>query len=300
MTSDNARNTDDPAEATKGPGGGGTGGAAGGAEATMGRPEAAAGAETAAGRMVVVHPDADLLARAAGTRLLLTLLDAQSVRRPVHVALTGGSIGIALLKAAAEDPLVRAVDWTGVHLWWGDERYLRTGDSDRNETQARDALIDDLPAPGPHIHPMPGPDRVPDLAGAARAYADDLAAHAGRSEPLPEMVVTILGVGPDGHVASLFPGKESVDVEDTTTVAETDSPKPPPERLSLTLSAINTSRQVWLVAAGEGKAAAVAAALTGGESPEVPGATAPAGLVHGRDRTLWLLDAAAAGGLTPE
>ncbi|MFC4555448.1 6-phosphogluconolactonase [Georgenia faecalis] len=241
-------------------------------------------------RLVVVHPDADLLARAAGARFLLTLLDAQSVTTPVHVVLTGGTSGTAMLRAAGTDPLRTAVDWTGVHVWWGDERFAPTGDPERNETHARSALLNAVPLPAENIHVVPGPDAVASPEEAAAAYSAELRAHAADGAEVPDFAVVLLGVGPDAHVASLFPGKASLGVTALGALAERDSPKPPPLRVSLTLPTLCSARQVWLLAAGEGKAEAVAASLGGAPVEE-----APAGAVHGRQLTLWLVDAAAAG-----
>jgi len=113
-------------------------------------------------RLVVVHPDAQILAEAAASRLLTRILDLQSVRSPVHVVLTGGTVGIKTLAAVAKNPVRDAVDWTGVHLWWGDERYLPAGDADRNETQAREALLDHLDVlPAENVHAMPSVDGSP-------------------------------------------------------------------------------------------------------------------------------------------
>lgn len=251
-------------------------------------------------RLVVVHPTAEHVARAAGLRLLLTLLDAQSVHRPVHVALTGGGMGSAMLGAVRDEPLLGAVDWTGVHVWWGDERFLPAGHPQRNETQARAALLDALGVPAGNVHPVPGPDRAATPEAAAEAYAAELRSFAPAGAPAgaaagPDFAVVVLGVGADGHVASLFPGKDTVTVTDRLCLAELDSPKPPPQRVSLTLPALSAAEQVWLVVSGPGKAPAVAAALGGGVSPEVPRAPAPAGLVAGRRLTLWLLDVDAAG-----
>jgi len=239
-------------------------------------------------RAVVVHPDGDAVARATAARLLLALLDAQAVRRPLHVCLTGGTVGTKTLREVAVSPLRNLVDWTGVHLWWGDERFVDQSSSDRNEGQAREAMIDALDIPEENVHPFPADDGATSLEEAASAFAGVLTAHASDGEPWPIFDVTLLGVGPDGHVASLFPGRASLGVADRSVVAEPDSPKPPPPRLSLTLPVINASRQVWLVVAGADKRDAVAAALQDGSD-------LPAARVSGQDVTLWLLDAAAAG-----
>ncbi len=246
------------------------------------------------GPVVVVHPSPDALATATAARLLLRLLDAQSLHRPVHVVLTGGGMGTRVLAEVAASPLRDAVDWSGVHVWWGDERFLPDGDPERNETQARAALLDAVPLPPENVHAVPplGPG-TPTPEDAAAAYADALAASAGQSDDagpaVPAFDLLLLGVGPDGHVASLFPGHDTVEAS-TTTVAVHDSPKPPPERVSLTLPAIEAAAEVWLVVSGADKAEAVGRALAGADPREVPAAA-----VRGRTRTLWLLDVAAAG-----
>lgn len=245
--------------------------------------------------VVVVHPDADALAKATAARLLLRLLDAQSLHSPVHVVLTGGGMGGRVLAEVAASPLRDVVDWSGVHVWWGDERFLPAGDPERNETQARAALLDVLPLPEGNVHAVPphGP-HTPTPEEAAAAYARELADHAADGDDagpeVPAFDLLLLGVGPDGHVASLFPGRGAVHVVDTTTVAVHDSPKPPPERVSLTLPAIEAAEEVWLVVSGADKAPAVRSALAGADPDDVPAAA-----VRGRRRTLWLLDVAAAG-----
>ncbi|WP_278237329.1 6-phosphogluconolactonase [Isoptericola sp. AK164] len=246
-------------------------------------------------RLVVVHPDAAVLAEAAAARLLTRLLDVQSVRSPAHVVLTGGTVGIRTLAAAAASPLRSAVDWSGVHLWWGDERFLPAGDPDRNETQAREALLDDLVATGAlpevNIHRMPARGDAPSEAAtpeeAAAAYADELAQHS-EVGTTPHFDVLLLGMGPDGHVASLFPEHHALEAPGYT-VGVHGSPKPPPERVSLTFAAIGRADEVWVVAAGGEKAEQAAAALADGPVTQVPAVRAV-----GRHRTLWLVDAAAA------
>src|SRR5690606_7128111 len=205
----------------------------------------------------------------------------------------GGTVGIATLAAAATSPLLRAIDWSGVHLWWGDERFLPDGDADRNETQAREALVDALVArhglPEANVHPMPGPSTVATPEEGAAASAGLLGGHAGDGASVPPFDVLLLGMGPDGHVASLFPGHEGLTASGTATGVH-GSPKPPPERVSLTFDALRAAREVWVVAAGAEKADRVAAALRGDPVAEVPAAGAV-----GQARTLWLLDAEAAG-----
>ncbi|AKT51986.1 6-phosphogluconolactonase [Arsenicicoccus sp. oral taxon 190] len=258
---------------------------------------------------VVVHPDKATLAAAVAARLITTLADAQARHGEVHVVLTGGSMGNATMTALADSPAVRAVAWELVHLWWGDERYVERASEDRNATQAREAGLDrllDLGLQSGNVHELPASDDPEgfDLEAAVQRYADELAAVARESsqpaagtEPLgrpgadglPAFEVVMLGVGPDAHVASLFPGRPTLQVQDRTVVAEANSPKPPPARLSLTFPALCTADEVWLLVAGTDKADAVAAALGGVDVDE-----APAAGVSGRRHTVWLLDEDAA------
>jgi len=246
---------------------------------------------------VVVHADPALLAHAAAARLAVRLLDAQAVRGFASVGLTGGGIAAKLYEALRESPARDAVDWSRVDFWWGDERFLPAGDPERNETQARAALLDSLPLDPARVHAMPasdGPDGNDPEAAAAR-YADELAAAARPGNArLPHFDVLLLGVGEDGHVASVFP-EHPVAYETRPVSAVRGSPKPPPNRITLTLSAINTAEEVWLIAAGEGKANAVGMALAGGGGP----VQVPAAGVRGVERTFWLLDRGAAARIGP-
>lgn len=248
-------------------------------------------------RLVVVHPSPDVLAEAAAARLLTRILDIQSVRSPVHVVLTGGTVGIKTLAAVRSNPVRDAVDWTGVHLWWGDERFLPEGDAERNETQARDALIDALPTlPRENVHAMPAAGAATDPEAAAEAYAVELARFAVDDGATPAFDITLVGMGPDAHVASLFPGNPALGVTGRPTTGVLDSPKPPAERVSLTFEALRASREVWVVAAGKDKAPAVATAL-GGAAVEA----APIAGAVGQHLTLWLVDTASASELpTPD
>ncbi len=234
--------------------------------------------------MTIVYPDAATVAEATAARLLVAITDAVSIRGEAHIVLTGGSIGVALLGRAAASPLADVINWTSVHMWWGDERFLASGDPERNEAQAQRVLLKRLRLPEENIHRMAPSERARTAERAAEDYAQELARF---GSPTPTFDVLLLGLGPDGHVASLFPGRPEVNVANATVVAVKDSPKPPPTRMSMTLPTINTAREVWVITAGEQKAQAVADALA--RKPGVPG-----GMVHGTERTLWLVDAAAA------
>jgi 6-phosphogluconolactonase len=241
---------------------------------------------------VLVHRDATLLAQAVAARLVTRLVDSVSARGTASVVLTGGGIGTAVLAELAAAPARDAIDWRHLDIWWGDERFVPAGDPERNETGARQALLDHVDADPTRVHPMPasdGPDG-PDPEAAAARYARLLL---GASQPedhsqVPSFDVLMLGIGPEGHVASLFPGMPAL-YEERTVVAVHGSPKPPPTRLTLTLPAITAAREVWILASGEEKASAVRMALSEAGPVQVPAAGA-----RGRQQTLFLLDRAAA------
>jgi 6-phosphogluconolactonase len=240
------------------------------------------------GRRVLVHPDLPSLVGAVAARFLTKLVDLLEQRDEVHIALTGGTAGTDVLRGMAGSPMRDSIDWTRVHFWWGDERFVPKQDPDRNEKQARDALLTQLPTPEDHIHPFPASDEIADLDAAAAAYAEELARHANGEAAVPRFDITFLGVGPDGHVASLFPGFPNHEGPGTV-IGVRDSPKPPPNRLSLTFPALNESTRIWLVLAGAEKASALGLALAGASPSEVPSAG-----VQGRKRTVYFVDQAAA------
>lgn len=245
---------------------------------------------------VLVHSDAGVLAQAAAARLIIRLHDAQAERGVASLVLTGGRVAGAVYAAVRESPARDAVDWSRVEFWWGDERFLPAGHPDRNETQARSLLLDHVPVDPARVHPMPpsdGPDGDDPEAAAAR-YAQLLAdaARPGTAR-LPHFDLLLLSVGEDGHVASIFPEQPAA-YETRPVTAVRGSPKPPPVRLTLTLPAITTAQEVWLLAAGSEKSAAVGMAMTGAGPVQLPAAAA-----RGIERTLWLLDRAAAAEVPP-
>ncbi len=232
---------------------------------------------------VEVQPDAGALATAVAGELLVRLADAQASGHEPHIGLTGGTIAEAVHRELARLSPATDVDWSRVVVWWGDERFVPPDSADRNALGARTAFLDALGAT--QVHEMPSTADAADAAAGAAAYATTL-----RSQGSGVFEVMMLGVGPDGHIASLFPGHPQLDVVDEIAVAVTDSPKPPPERITLTYPALNRSRSVWLLVSGEGKSEAVAAALA--EEGDVH--DTPARGVSGHEETVWFLDREAA------
>ncbi|KAB8291897.1 6-phosphogluconolactonase [Bifidobacterium avesanii] len=259
----------------------------------------------AAPRTVVVYPDRVTLHQAVASRLLLALSDRLAVADRADIALTGGRDGNAILAALPAHPLNPIVDWSRVHLWWGDERFVAADDPDRNARQARDAWFGALVASGlipeSHVHEMPADARpAEEVAAATDAENDAILARAATDYqaeierelgPDGAFDVAMFGIGPDGHFASLFPDHPEVLVDDPAAkvIGVNHSPKLPPLRVSLTVPFIHACRAVWMIASTPGKSDAVAAALVGaanGGDPHVPSSFAA-----GRDQSLWLLDA---------
>jgi 6-phosphogluconolactonase len=206
------------------------------------------------------HSDAE-----AGARRAAALMADPAI---VHLALAGGSTpqrAFELLGGLRSD-------WSGVHLWYGDERCVPEGDDDANHTMASRALD----APGATWHRIRG-ELGPDAAAAA--YAEELAG--------VTLDLTLLGMGEDGHTASLFPGNPALDA-DGIAVGVRGSPKPPPERVSLSLDFLNAAGRIVLLVTGERKRDALARVLAGPD-PDVP-----ASLLE-RARLTVIADAAALG-----
>lgn len=247
---------------------------------------------------VIVHRDAGLLAKAVAARIITRLIDAQAAKGSASLVLTGGGIGGAALRAVRESPAVEAVDWRALDVWWGDERFVPRDSDDRNEKAAREALLDHVDLDPARVFPMGwlGGEDGDDPDAAAARYAGTLAARVRPEDhgPVPRFDVLLLGLGPEGHVASIFPESPAAR-EERTVAAVRDCPKPPPTRVTLTQVAIQSANEVWVVAAGGEKADAARLALSGAGPLQVPAAGA-----LGRTRTLWLLDRAAASALPPE
>jgi 6-phosphogluconolactonase len=231
-------------------------------------------------RIIETYPDAETLVTAVGDRLVEAITSAIAARGQAVIVLTGGGTGIGLLKHVGSHD--EAIDWSKVHIFWGDDRFVPADDADRNDKQAREALLDHIDIPAANVHPMAASDGEfgDDIEAAALAYEGVLPA---------AFDVHLLGMGGEGHINSLFPHTPAVAETTRLVVGVEDSPKPPPRRITLTLPAVTRSREVWLVVSGAAKADAVAEAIGGASADDVPAAGAV-----GREATVWLLDTEAA------
>ena len=199
------------------------------------------------------------------------------------IAVPGGSVAAACFPAIAELPL----DWAAVHLFWADERAVPPSHPESNYGIAARLWLDRAGVPVASVHRMPA-DAL-DLTAAADRYAAELTAVLG---PVPVLDLALLGMGPDGHVASLFPGHVVLDDRERLVAVVTDAPKLPSRRLTLTLPILASARRVIVVAFGEAKADALAAAMTD-ERSRLPVAQ----LLRGAASSLVLADGAAGAGL---
>ncbi len=231
----------------------------------------------------IVHRFPDAASVANGVALaVVDKLNVVLSKKPVaHFVVTGGTVGIATL-AQLDSIDTSSVDWSRVHIWWGDERFVARDSDDRNAKQARNAWLSRSDVPEHNIHEFPAVDDDLTLEQAREAFALELKNTALDGQDYPSFDLLLLGMGPDGHVASLFPGH--VYDETQTVVAIANSPKPPPMRLSLNFDVICAADEVWFTVAGADKAEAVATAF--GDDSE----SLPVGRVHGVSRTVWFVD----------
>jgi len=227
-------------------------------------------------------PDAEKASERAATEIARRLLSAREQRGSAHLALSGGSTparAYELLREAIED-------WRDVHVWFADERCVEPDDDESNYKLARETLLEGAAGLDPaHVHRMQGelgPER------GAESYELQLREHAPLDEQqLAALDVIVLGIGPDGHVASLFPGAPTLDVQaPALCLGVHDSPKPPPERITLTMPVLHAAQRCVLLATGAGKADAVDAMLS------EPSRHVPASLLR-RGRLSVIVDDAA-------
>ncbi|NNJ11370.1 6-phosphogluconolactonase [Chloroflexales bacterium ZM16-3] len=240
---------------------------------------------------VLIFPTVETLAEAAAGRIADLAEHTVGLRGDCLIALSGGSLPPRVHQMLVVPPLRDRVPWEHLSLIWADERYVPFDSPDSNYLMVRQTLLDHTPIPSDQVYPVPTFYDTPDLAASVydRQLQALLAAHGGQID------IAVLGMGPDGHTASLFPGFPQLDAPaDQLVVAVEGSPKPPPTRISLTPAALNRAATAIFLVAGADKAAKVRAALRGPYDPH----QTPAQIVRPAEgHVVWMLDAAAAADL---
>jgi 6-phosphogluconolactonase len=240
-------------------------------------------------RRVLVHPDKESLGASVAARFITKIIDVLEEQNYASVVVSGGSVSTVVLAAINASPARDSVDWSKVSFWWADERWVESGHDDRNDRQAEIDLLGHIGVEPQNVHRFGAVGEFADVEAAAVAYRAELLEHAQGDDEAPRFDITLLGVGPDGHVASLFPDAPQVRLSGPTVLTVDDSPKPPPVRLTLSLPVINNSQRVWMILAGAEKASSLGLALAGAGADQVPVAG-----VKGRKRTVFFVDSDAA------
>lgn len=236
--------------------------------------------------MVSVYPTVGELQNACAEQIA-EALKPTSEGQTMTIALSGGSTPRHMHEILAGLP---DVDWSNVHVFWGDERTVPPGHEESNFRMARESLLDRVPIPEDHIHRMAGEK---DPATAAKEYEQTISKVFGVTPPdMPRFDIILLGMGADGHTASLFPGTQALD-EQERYVIENHVPQQNADRLTLTFPVLNAARLVIFMVAGSDKAAAVEGCIEGDYATRPAARVQPA---NGQCR--WLLDAEAAARIT--
>jgi 6-phosphogluconolactonase len=224
------------------------------------------------------YPKADDLATGVAARLVGSLLRIQEQQGTAHLCLTGGRIAQLMYARFADISRKEPIKAQHLELWWGDERFLPSSDPDRNAGPTLE-ILGSLGLSPAHTHSMPSSDGFAEGAQAASTYAKELGD--------TTFDICLLGLGPDGHVASIFPGHPSEEPTTARVIEVTEAPKPPADRISLTLPVLSRSTEVWFLVSGSDKARAVELAVNG--DPSIPG-----GRVRGVEATRFFVDDEAA------
>lgn len=219
---------------------------------------------------LTLYADAAELAEEVTVQILAAVEKALKVQPEFHLVLTGGSLGLSISQRLVQEFNAESDGFRGLHIWWSDERFVEAESTERNASPFHGTLLNLNVV----IHQVPAKNQVERVEDSLAIYEKALA---GISFDL-----NILGVGPDGHVASLFPGLTNVD-DLRQVIVITDSPKPPAERISFTMATINSAREVWIVAAGESKSEAVTKIIEADLS-------IPASYVRGSNHTRLIVD----------
>lgn len=235
-------------------------------------------------RRIEILPSRAALEDRVAAEMVTVIQASVDGRGRADVVVTGGTVGIGTLDALARSTDASALDWTRIHVWWGDERFVPAGHADRNEQQARDALFSRVAIPAENLHIFPANHGQTVEQARKEFLAENISG-------FPAFDLVLNGIGPDGHAASLFPGLPHGEGQDV--IAVSNSPKPPAERLSFTFDALNRGQHVWIIASGVDKADAVARIV--GDSPE---SETPAAALRGAVETVVWVDSDAASAIS--
>lgn len=228
---------------------------------------------------VVRLTDVAEVADVVASRFLDRIVELQKAKGVVHVCLTGGTTANIVYERFAELAPDSELDAELLQLWWSDERFLPATDPERNSLQAVTRLARTVAIKSADIHMMPAADGRLDPHECAAEYAAELAD--------TTFDITLLGIGPDGHVGSIFPNHQSFEATTRTVIGVTEAPKAPSERVTLTIPALNRSDELWFIANGTSKADVIARAIARDKS-------IPAAHPRGQVSTWWFVDAKAA------
>lgn len=238
-------------------------------------------AETAtSGNRIHRFQDGESLAVAVAEKLLAELATLSAIQEVVNIGLTGGRIATEIYRHIGAKISQYEIDLAKINLWFTDERFVAATSEERNSQQALAPLAEVIAQSAAQIHLMPAPNQKNDVDLAALSYSQELGDTV--------MDICLLSMGPDGHIGSIFPNHPSFKPEtDRSVIGVTNSPKPPSERISMTIPAINRSKNIWMLVVGEEKAEAARMAILADE-------TIPAAWIKATEQTRWFLDLAAA------
>lgn len=239
---------------------------------------------------IAVYPDTNTLSQQAAQFIVRLANESIVTRGRFSIALSGGSTPKVLYGLLGSEPYRDQIDWSKVDIFWSDERCVPPDSADSNYRMAREVLLSRVPLSPQQVHRMPADQ--PDRDAAAQAYTHEMRQSFGTGD-IPHFDLIQLGMGPEGHTASLFPHQSSLH-EQQRLVMYVNVPKPPPPRLTFTPPILNATRHVLFLVTGAEKADAVQAVLEGDYNPE----EYPAQIVRpASGEIVWMLDEAAAGKL---
>jgi len=219
---------------------------------------------------LTLYADAKELSEEVTVQILASIERGLKLKNQYHLVLTGGTLGVQISEALVNEFNADPDGFAGLHIWWSDERFVPAESVERNAFPFHKTVVNSKIV----IHEV--------LASDVAKSIDESVSDYELALENVDIDLNILGLGPDGHVASLFPGVADID-DQRRIFAITDSPKPPPARVSFTMSTINSAQEVWIVAAGESKAEAVTKIIEGDLS-------IPASYVRGHSHTRLIVD----------